>query len=410
MIPEKPILTHWASWAWSRRFQVYFAINTIGLMIFLGGLLWTPHFRTGTDLLLVLTLCLLWPTIRYFPVAWPQHKIWILGLLSFGLYQAGYFWIDGGTLHQLDRPMRYAIGAFIFVHLLRTGFSKPLFWTAVLLGTLITSVLTLQEYFVSGTSRASLFHNPITLGNALVIYALLTLYQATQWRNPGLVVVFALVGVLGVVATLTTGTRGVWVTLFIAGLGLMAWLVVRAKHKRMMAGLIGALIGISTWVAITQVSFIENRIQNTRQEIQSIRSGDLNNSIGLRLQMWHTGLYVARQHPLVGNASGYVQQAEYFIAEQGYYPNVLASFSHLHNQLLDTQVKLGAIGLFSLMLMYLGIFWGLKLPDLVAGLIVFVSYFAGGLTQAVLSHGVGILLLIVIASALRVLGNQPEKV
>ncbi|GAB7219009.1 hypothetical protein VcTj87_08300 [Vibrio comitans] len=92
------------------------------------------------------------------------------------------------------------------------------------------------------------------------------------------------------------------------------------------------------------INSIENRISQTKNEIENIENGNLNTSIGLRLQMWKAGLYIIRDHFITGVGEGHMKLKSE-LSSKGIISKNASILSHYHNQIINDTVKYGIVGL-----------------------------------------------------------------
>lgn len=102
------------------------------------------------------------------------------------------------------------------------------------------------------------------------------------------------------------------------------------------------------------------RLHRSIQEIQTISSGNLNTSFGTRMTYWIVTYEIAKENPVFGVGLGdYLIAAKKALTKDkfdNYAPFLknFMSYSHFHNQFLQTTVQMGVIGLsFCLMFYFL---------------------------------------------------------
>ena len=148
---------------------------------------------------------------------------------------------------------------------------------------------------------------------------------------------------------------------------------------------------------------ITDRVHQAFNELMSYEAGNVNSSIGARLEMWKGTAILISEKPLMGwSKEGYIQ-AKKELGEQGVIHGVAAKrFSHAHNELLDRQVKHGLLGLLALLALYaapiIAFSAYLRHKDLakrslaVVGVLLPFVFIDFGLTQAFLRHNSGVMM------------------
>lgn len=92
---------------------------------------------------------------------------------------------------------------------------------------------------------------------------------------------------------------------------------------------------------------IVSRMDVTKNEI---KSGNVNTSIGLRIQMWKAGAYLIKEKPILGYGDNH-KQAKKSLVEQGLITQDVVKFTHYHNEYISVWAKNGLIGLMMLLSM-----------------------------------------------------------
>ena len=95
---------------------------------------------------------------------------------------------------------------------------------------------------------------------------------------------------------------------------------------------------------------INNRYSQTEYEYSQIENGNLNTSIGYRLQMWHAGLLLAQDPTMLGLRESHIKAKEQLYKE-GKIPQNIIHWTHYHNQYLTSFIVNGVIG-FLIVLVY----------------------------------------------------------
>ncbi len=149
------------------------------------------------------------------------------------------------------------------------------------------------------------------------------------------------VGIAGVtisaIGVLATGTRGAWgaaILLCVVGVSLML-IVRRVPIKRIvLVGAIGAaLVGVTGFVIRDSIMI---RINETRDELREMETGDFSSYSGRRVRMAQEAIDAFQSHPIHGVGTGAYQ--EWCIAQGQAYG------AHAHNALLHILATLGIVG------------------------------------------------------------------
>lgn len=215
----------------------------------------------------------------------------------------------------------------------------------LILGSLGGGVLALYQTHWLGMWQADGFLFSINFGylNAILMTLALVL-MADSPRRWGL----ALAALAAATAVLLSGARGAWlvipVVLLLVGLAYSP----RLGWKWLGAGAVA--LPLLALVTVTQVPEVERRYQKTISEVESIRSGNLDTSVGYRFQFWYAAVEAFKQRPLVGLAYHEREALNAELLEQGKVSAFVGNSSrgHAHSQYFEMLATGGLVGLLAL--------------------------------------------------------------
>lgn len=389
--------------------QLLFYANSAFLFWALAFIVTGPSYSSGLGALLLAALL----TLPMALTAWRRldrgSRTWLLALLAFGLVEVTMALIHFRELSDLERPLKYVGAALVFLYLARFGFSRLAAILGIACGVTLGLVHGGHDIFIDGMRRASADHNPLTYGYLMVTLGLLLVFfasreRANAWRWP-----LALLGILGCLGALLSGSKGVLLVILVAALiGGLLWIrrpEARRRLSPLRAGLIILVLTVigATGVAVTPVG---DRIA---AEWRALSDDGVSSSSSMRLALWHTGLHLGATHPLTGagtHKEQLAEEAQGFIEAQDYPARLLGTFSHFHNEYIDAWATNGLPGLLALIALGFGLVRGGS-PGTRAGLMLLLAVYAvGGLTQSLLAHGHGMGMLLVGALLLRTLSFE----
>ena len=162
--------------------------------------------------------------------------------------------------------------------------------------------------------------------------------------------------VLSIYPLIISQSRGVWLA-FIFGFVIVT--LTHLKSNRSNNKGIIIFLTISLLLSISGGYFIKStitdRVNQTLFELKVVESGNLNTSMGLRLQMWSVAPKVMKEKPFFGNGDQHQIIIEN-LHKRGMVSDSLYNFNptHYHNQFLDKLVKNGIVGfvIFILIIIY----------------------------------------------------------
>ncbi|MBF0680535.1 MAG: O-antigen ligase family protein [Devosia sp.] len=239
-----------------------------------------------------------------------------------------------------------ALPLFALIFGLEKRFSIRLFALLCLAGTLVSLGVSLFEILALGKDRATgLASSAIFMGNVSVLLGFLAL-GAVFVSSGFLRLAFMAAPLLGVTAALLSGTRGALVAAVVLAAAFALFCLLRSGRDRgkiLLTGLLGGLaIIVATLLIGSQLGLLD-RIGFVFDLVASGETGDT--SILYRLQYYQAGLTAFQDAPIFGH--GWWRR---FSAAMPYMSAELidqgsgVSWAHLHNELLNFAVGMGAVG------------------------------------------------------------------
>lgn len=383
----------------------------------------------GAALLLVGSLC-------FFPL-WTKRKpvsgTWALAMTFLGMAVLWYELTTQQGINQLDRPLKWALGALCLFYAAACPPRATAFFLGLPIGCLGMGGLALWQVLVQGMERATGFTNAIPWGDTALLLACFTgVFTALFWReNSWIWRVFHIVSVIaGVCSSLLSHSRGGWMALSLAFamLMLVTWQLRAQIFIRLFAFLsASSLILIFVLASVPQ---FRDRVDQAATEInQYFDTHQVNTSLGIRLEQYRLAFNLIPEKPLLGwGRQGFVQETERRVTTGEYDPAILGYRDYIHNELLDSWVKTGVLGALLQLTLYglpLFLFWpspkrmavwpqAKKWRQILAlrimGSLMGLMYFGFGMTMPYFAHNSGtvffIFCLICLWSALQGLERE----
>lgn len=375
----------------------------ISIAVFLLGALAltiSSGYTYGPVLLLLPALGYL--AVRPYPVLTAQDKILIAALLI-------YFAIGVATnlVHHLpsnsyDNFSRFLLAIPVLLLLLRFPVSPVFLWSGIAFGAIGAALVAIMDFYVHGELRATGHNNAIQFGDIAMLFACLLLagFSWAKQYSRLMIIIFVLGAASGIFASLLSGARGGWLALPFA-LGLFYIANNFHKNTKQSFVFVAALVCLVAVVyQFQQSGFLQMRIQEAMSDLQQYTQvQNANTSLGIRFTLWHTGLNLFAQHPLVGWGS-----VANYVSITGDSSDIFQRFNHFHNEFLDAMVKRGLVGGLALLMIY-----GLPAfvfyrqlqqcaaqvkPLALAGLMLVLATLIFGLTQSFFSHSSGVMVYV----------------
>lgn len=323
-----------------------------------------------------------------------------------------------GIMHHLQGGSPGLIRAYVCIAILMLCFptqliSQRLLIILSILGSMALFINSAYHAFYLGQTRWFGTLNPIPYATMAASLALLSLYHLLEVSSRRVKFIGSIALILSGACVVLSLTRGIWLALLIS---LLTMIFINALRKKVLVKYLVVSAVVFFGFIVTFQSSIEPRLKQTEYEISQINAGNMNTSIGLRLQMWQASLYIWKENPYLGVGSGHTSKLEQ-LYKSGTIEKGLIKFNnqHYHNQVIDYAVKLGVIGVLFLILLYLvPIYSAIKYHSpylsFIVGLVVL--YFVSGLTDVPLNHAettlMYLMLIIPLCSKQLSLSNNQE--
>ncbi|HIF9177477.1 TPA: O-antigen ligase family protein [Photobacterium damselae] len=197
--------------------------------------------------------------------------------------------------------------------------------------------------YILHVERASYPFNPIPYATGLTTLAITSLLLIKSKKDITLIFSY----LLFISGILLTETRGALLAISISSILYVFIILTRMYGYKKSIFYVGIMVAIFSMPAYKIFEY-----RGTNHEIAYIKKGDMNTSIGIRLQLWEYSPHVIKRAPIIGSGENFSQ----YMSND--YHNGLISKSvydfkpnHFHNQFIDKLVKSGTIGLSLLLLM-----------------------------------------------------------
>ncbi|MBY4596378.1 O-antigen ligase family protein [Ottowia caeni] len=333
------------------------ALNAAVLLLLALSLTVPSGYSWGAVILLVLGL-MRWPAVLRGRVAWPPNmRAWALVILLMGLVWSMHIVADGKLITHslgLDRSIKYLLVFLVVPALLARRPSEAALNWGCWVGAWGAGLTAIWQVGFLGWDRAAGYTNAIQFGNLALLLAAWSGVRAIQtpvrWQKAigwGAVL-------LGVVASITSGSRGGWLTL--PALMLLGfWFSAPAPtspSQSLPRALKAAGVTLAACVALLALPSVQQRIDIGIHEWRAHEQRAEDTSVGLRRSFWSLALKVGEAHPWVGAGQhGYEAMQKEAVARQEI-PEAALGYNHAHNEWLDMFAKRGLLGVAGLALFF----------------------------------------------------------
>jgi len=273
--------------------------------------------------------------------------------------------------------------------------SRLWLWIGAMSGVALACAIAIVE-LVSGVERAGGGGNPIVFANAVLALLVLVVYCRPQEERPWMLPLLALMLVLGTIAIVLSGSRGV-----LPGLGLLVLVAAigsGGRRARYRIGIsLGALLLLLALMCAVPWLTAHMRLENIQTDLQKYSAGHVDSAVGARLEFLSLAWHAFLDHPWTGvgidRFGTLVDQLPICRTQE----LTVCTLHHAHNDLAQWSATLGIPGLFLIVALYLLpashflriiIAHRLTLPkgSAWAGLMLVVVYVLSGITQSMFAH------------------------
>lgn len=322
-----------------------------------------------------------------------------LSLIVFSFYILSLYIFRDGSQGFIRSFISVSILA-VFIKSIRI--EKEIFLYLILTSSILLLANLTYHYYYLGTIRKVGVMNIIpyaTFCSAIAIIGFGNILQNIKKKNTDNFYISFFIFLFSTTAVILSMTRGVWLSQLLA-MSALTVILFRKKSWKLIIYFILSILLIHFSSGI-----FSKRIEQTRIEVEKIRTGDLSGSIGLRLQMWKAAYLISKEKPLTGLGSSYQSRLEELYNNDKKIDESLQKFKvhHFHNQYIDIFVKYGLIGLtIYLYILTYPILFSLKngIKNHISLVGVVLVYIFSGLTDVPVNYSQTIALYILLTTTL----------
>ncbi|RJG49541.1 O-antigen ligase family protein [Motilimonas pumila] len=270
-----------------------------------------------------------------------------------------FMFLHGEKASYIDQTSRIVMVIPILLLIIHRGVKFQYLAAAFALGAIIAGLVATYQVYIVGMERAfsrgvglwGKGYMPIQSGNAAIVLSMISLCffiyfcQVKKWSY----ITLTLLGtVLGLFASLQSGSRGGWVFLPFA----LFYLAI--QNRKLFSARVTLVLTLFILALITVTASTDNavssRFEQAFQDIEKHENNDTNTSIGLRLELWKSATYSISENPILGNSlATRLEQRQQQIRDGNIDFNPNYADWHAHNEYLEALSLRGGIGLLALL-------------------------------------------------------------
>ena len=380
------------------------ALPTIESRIFSWGIFFLPASALTTSIGPGLTEVLIFlGTLVYAKHLWRERSrlfgpaIAVLAAFAFNLAAAALsLALTDFQMRSLDNPIRELLAVAVIGLIVLHKPQSDKYWYGVFVGTIGAAGLALYQRLIMGMERSAGFNLSIMFGDIAVAMGMMslasiTLFSKTRWALLPYIAFLA-----GLLTSVLSGSRGGWITLVVCVIPLYVY--GEQETRRRLSLIFGMGLVLFAIIVFIPKFNVPQRFSDAMVDINQYLLGNVNTSIGSRLEMWKGAWRMFIENPLLGVGRANFHEGLNALIARKFLSPAVQIYYHAHNDILQalaTQGLVGGAALGGLYLAPLRFFlqcWrrhDAAQPYALAGVLLVVSYIVSGLTQVLFAHHLG---------------------
>jgi len=206
----------------------------------------------------------------------------------------------------------------------------------------------LYEFWLAGAAgRMDGSANAIYYGNAALLVSIMCMAGAYAYKKTRILMVWMILSsIVAFLAFLFSGSRGGVVSLVALTMFWFLFYLVMKPDRKIIFISFGVLILLILTVIYSPP--VQQRIEQTVKEVETISNGNYQTSIGYRLLMWDAAMAVFKENPVFGGGYSAYEDEMNRRGDDGQliYKAVLKDGRDPHNQILHQAAAKGVVGVF----------------------------------------------------------------
>ena len=373
------------------------AVNAAGLaLVCATALIFLPKGFAPFGLLLAVTTLLVpdllteaWAKAGHVLGPMALLSVLVLGLAILSMQMTGQGW------RTIDNYSRFLLMPWCGLLAFALAPSRFWLWIGAMLGVAFACAIATGE-MISGVERAGGGGNPIVFANAVLALLVLVVYCRPQGKQPWMIVLLAAMLVLGTIAIVLSGSRGV-----LPGLGLLVLVAAigsGGRRARLRIGFsLGALLLLLALMCMVPWLTAHMRLENIQTDLQKYAAGHVDSALGARLKFLSLAWHAFLDHPWTGLGIDRFGTLVDQLPECRVQELTVCTLHHAHNDLAQWSATLGIPGLVLIVALYFvpaTLFLRIIVSDRLVrpqgsawtGLMLVVVYALSGITQSMFAH------------------------
>jgi O-antigen ligase len=311
------------------------------------------------------------------PVCWLLNELAAIAVALIAPFAAMLIsctYLGAWSSSEIEKLLRFALAVPVCWLLLRVprNWLQHLQWS-LLFGAIAGSVMLVVIIHTPGLGRGAVSdfggrYNAVGFADLTILFGLASLLTLPWKLSPWPRLEFALkivVVPICLYAVWVSQTRSSWGLLPVLGLVLL----LTKRHWTMRAKLffVGGLIALMALVAVGSWYSQDSRWRGVLSDLDSYQQQDRDTSVGIRIQLWKASWLMFKESPVVGVGVRNFRPELAKLQQQGVVTELVSTdYGEPHNDMLGALAGYGALGLLSILALYLipaVVFWRRSASD-----------------------------------------------
>ena len=294
------------------------------------------------------------------------------------------------SIKLVDRDLPFLFAPFVVLAISYSNIEFKNIVTSFKIGVIIAGLISFTQFlFHYQTSRYSGMYHANMYGDLVSLMTIIAISQFSKESKKNLILTF-FAFIFGITAITLSGSRGSFLSFLIVVIFYILYILLKEKVSFKQVIIFLSISILSSFIIIKYTNYIDKRFELIKIEIDNWQEGkNLTSSIGMRLEMYKSGLKAFKASPIFGYGFQLSPKAAAKFASKDKMVQwkLHNEYNHLHNELLTNAVSEGIIGLFALLAIWFIPFYlffkNRKKHIAILGMTIIISYFLLGQTHAI---------------------------
>ncbi len=246
----------------------------------------------------------------------------------------------GDGLMRFQKQVTKLLMAVIVIEMVSSAVETRKYLLAAAAGGVVLAAIAIYQGLVRHVYRPPTMWNAVHGGN-IFLFCLIALISLLLYeKRPRWKAAYIGAGVFMGYAFYLNGTRGAWIALGIVLL--VAPLITSSMNPRKKVVYYAVLLLFAG--AVSQLPFFKNKVSEVEVYTQRYEGGDLQNTLGKRIEMWKASWKMFIRNPILGVGLGGWNKTLNGMAARNEAPDYILLYNQTHNIYLDVLSTRGILG------------------------------------------------------------------